>query len=52
MITKKEPRTAEYKCTYCGKVVHRGINTGRPDPGTCPRKKNGGPHSWAINRKY
>ena len=36
----------KYMCTYCGKRVTRFDTQGRPDPGTCPRKPNKGPHSW------
>lgn len=43
-------RTIEYMCTYCGKKEKKSENAGRPMPGKCPRK-NGGPHSWVINRK-
>ena len=42
----------EYMCSYCGKKTSKGANSGKPMPGTCPRKKNGGPHSWTVNRKY
>lgn len=40
----------EYMCTYCGKKVTRGATFGRPSPGKCPGKSNGGPHSWVVNR--
>lgn len=42
----------EYMCSYCGRKMTKGENTGRPLPGVCPRKQNGGPHSWRVNRKY
>jgi len=47
----------EYMCSYCGKKVVKNIKSGRPDPGTCPRKgktKTGktSPHSWRVNRKF
>lgn len=42
----------EYMCTYCGKRELRGDKAGRPSPGKCPRKKNGGPHSWVKNKKF
>ena len=42
----------EYMCSYCGRKMTIGENTGRPLPGVCPRKQNGGPHSWRVNRKY
>lgn len=40
----------EYMCSYCGRKTVKGENFGRPDPGKCPRKTNGGPHSWRKNR--
>ncbi len=40
----------EYMCTHCGKKETRSENTGRPNPGKCPRKSNGGPHVWVKNR--
>lgn len=52
MIEKKEIRTIQYKCRFCGKTQTRSANAGKPDPGICPRKANGGPHTWIINRKY
>lgn len=47
----------EYMCSYCGTKTTRSATSGRPDPGTCPRKPKtkdgrGKPHSWVINRKY
>lgn len=42
----------EYMCSYCGKKTTRSETMGRPMPGKCPKKANGGPHSWKINRKY
>jgi len=50
-------KQVEYKCSYCGKTVKKYQSTGRPEPGTCPRKgktKDGRtkPHSWVINRKF
>lgn len=43
-------RKIEYMCSQCGRKEQRGENMGRPMPGKCPRKKNGGPHSWKKNR--
>ena len=45
----------EYMCTFCGKKETRSKTSGRPMPGSCPRKppyQNGitKPHSWRINR--
>ena len=46
----------EYMCSFCGQKVSRLFESGRPEPGNCPRKKKKdgtmGPHSWKINRKY
>ncbi len=42
----------EYMCSYCGRKTTKAKNQGRPLPGRCPRKKNGGPHSWRKNREY
>lgn len=46
-----EIKFIEYKCSYCGKLETRGKNSGRPYPGTCPRKTGDKPHSWIINKK-
>ena len=40
----------EYMCIYCGKKTMRNESAGRPMPGKCPRKSNGGPHIWRKNR--
>lgn len=40
----------EYMCSYCGKRSTKSEGFGRPEPGKCPRKSNGGPHSWRKNR--
>ncbi len=47
----------EYICTHCGAKSQRREGTGRPAPGTCPRRgrtSNGQakPHVWIINRKF
>ena len=42
----------QYMCRYCGKKETKPVSFGRPEPGRCPRKSNGGPHSWAVNRRY
>lgn len=41
----------EYMCTYCGRKTIKSTRAGRPEPGRCPRKTNGGPHHWVQNRK-
>lgn len=52
-----EYKRVEYMCTRCGHKITLPINSGRPDPGFCPKNgktKDGfpRPHSWRINRKY
>ena len=42
----------EYMCTYCGMKQIRGQGAGRPMPGVCPKRKNGQPHRWVVNRKH
>ncbi len=42
--------TIEYVCSYCGRIEAKGKKYGRPSPGVCPRKVNGGSHTWKINR--
>lgn len=51
MADKQEYKRIEYMCTTCGRKEVKSITFGRPAPGTCPRKSNGGPHSWVINKK-
>jgi len=51
------PKKIEYMCTWCGKRVTKIANSGRPEPGKCPKKgttRDGGgkPHTWVINKKY
>ncbi len=48
---KKEVRSIEYMCRTCGHKTIKRFNYGRPEGGKCPKKKNGGPHSWVVNRK-
>lgn len=49
--SKKIVHSIEYICSYCGKKTLRGANSGRPQPGKCPRKQGDKPHSWRINKK-
>jgi hypothetical protein len=49
MTTK--PVNIEWMCRTCGKKENKVDYAGRPMPGTCPRKKSDGPHSWVRNRK-
>jgi hypothetical protein len=41
----------EYMCRVCGTKKTMTATGGRPLPGKCPKKSNGGPHSWMVNRK-
>lgn len=47
----------EYMCSHCGAKANRHEGTGKPAPGSCPRRNklaNGRPrpHVWVINRRY
>ncbi len=42
----------EYMCRFCGQKKMISQSRGRPEPGHCPRKTNGGPHSWVVNRRF
>lgn len=49
----EDPRNIliEWMCSYCGDRKIKPKTGGRPTPGKCPRKKNGGPHTWRMNRR-
>lgn len=49
-MNTKATHMVEYMCSYCGAKAKSVKGGGRPSPGKCPRKKNGGPHSWRFNR--
>ena len=56
-MSDRKPRTVEYKCSWCGRIALRGINSGRPSPGVCDRKGKTAdgrtkPHTWLINAKF
>ena len=52
MITqKKKDISIEYMCRLCGIKSIKKKSHGRPLPGTCPRRKTDGPHSWVKNRE-
>lgn len=51
MQKQKTPRFVEYMCYYCGAKRVQQYGHGRPMPGKCPRKQNGRPHTWVVNRK-
>ena len=46
LVANKNP-LVKWVCTTCGQRQQRAKSAGRPNPGKCPRKKNGGGHSWA-----
>ena len=48
----EQKRFVQYMCRYCGAKETKPISFGRPMPGKCPRKQNGGPHSWVVNKRY
>ena len=50
-IERKVIHTIEYMCRNCGAKNARGVNSGKPQPGRCPRK-NGKPHSWIVNKRF
>lgn len=49
-------KVIEYKCSWCGSTRTRTITQGRPDPGTCPRRRGKTlsgttkPHVWVKSR--
>ena len=45
LVANKNP-LVKWVCTTCGQRQQRAKSAGRPNPGKCPRKKNGGGHSW------
>ena len=48
-------KMVEYQCSHCGAKSTRHDGTGKPFPGTCPRRSSGSkklPHVWVVNRKY
>ena len=51
-VSSKRITTAEYMCAYCGSRQNRQISIGKPQPGRCPKRTNGQPHRWILNRKY
>lgn len=42
----------EYMCRHCGARQTKGAMDGKPEPGTCPRRTNGMPHMWVVQRKW
>lgn len=51
-MANKTPQHVEYMCSQCGNKQVRRIGTGKPLPGTCPKKTGKKPHSWVVNRKF
>ena len=45
LVANKNP-LVKWVCTTCGQRQQRAKSAGRPNSGKCPRKKNGGGHSW------
>ena len=53
MASKSTPsQMVEWMCTCCGQRTTRFKSNGRPLPGKCSRRSNGGPHRWVKNREY
>lgn len=53
---KRKVVSVTYMCAWCGQITTRGMNLGRPEPGTCPRRPKmsngmGMPHRWVIKRQ-
>ncbi len=42
----------EYMCSHCGAKKVMPAVRGKPQPGRCPKRKNGKPHVWTVNRKF
>lgn len=38
--------SVRWVCTSCGMKQNRLKSSGRPNPGKCPRRKNGEGHTW------
>ena len=51
-LIKNNNPSIEYMCRNCGRKTIKKKRDGRPMPGKCPRKANGGPHSWVKNREW
>lgn len=45
LVANKNP-LVKWVCKNCGLKQQRAKSAGRPLPGKCPRKKDGGGHSW------
>lgn len=50
LMGTRAPRV-EWMCRYCGRRITNFKSNGRPLPGRCPRRPNGGPHAWVKNRE-
>ena len=50
-MVSKANQTIEYMCSHCGQKVMRTATSGRPNPGTCPRRTGDRPHVWVVNRR-
>lgn len=45
-------KTVEYMCSHCGTKAVRHEGQGKPQPSKCPKRPNGKPHVWVVNRKF
>ncbi|MCR5125254.1 MAG: hypothetical protein K6B43_08695 [Treponema sp.] len=45
LVAQNNP-SVRWVCTSCGMKQNRLKSSGRPNPGRCPRKKNGEGHTW------
>ena len=45
-------KTIEFMCSHCGTKAVRHEGQGKPNPSKCPKRKNGKPHVWTVNRKF
>lgn len=53
MVAAKPATRAKYTCSLCGRSIDRSTNLGKPEPGRCPKNKQGqGPHRWSLIKKY
>ena len=53
IVAASQPTRAKYTCSLCGRSIDRSTNLGKPEPGRCPKNKQGqGPHRWTLIKKY
>ena len=52
MVAAK-PTRAKYMCSFFVRSIYRSTNLGKPEPGRCPKNRQGqGPHRWSLIKKY